>query len=241
MVQCAHCGLPLTHIDEACPHCLPGMAERPDPLAPQTPPRDMNEEHPPDAELRDFFAAHVQADDRLVKCIRAMDDHALDIFARCPNAEREERITEVEFTNYDALPSEVAKVTRRLEIEAKAIARVRYMQADAMLAARATAPAKEGPDVADVEAVFPQGNVGTAPGKEEPSEADKYGCEAAAFVFVLRNAVLPDRELKVAADVLAVRDAVLARLAAPAPNAKLQKLLADGRETDAALGGEAGE
>lgn len=86
--------------------------------------------------LRDYFAANVQADDRLVKCIRAMDDKALEIFALHPDAEREEHIIEIDLTCWDALPSEVAKVARRLEIEARAIARVRYMQADAMLGAR---------------------------------------------------------------------------------------------------------
>lgn len=88
--------------------------------------------------LRDYFAAHCQEDDRLVKCIRAMDDKALEVFALNPDFEREEWITEVELTDWSALPSEVAKITRRLELEAKAIARVRFMQADAMLAARDT-------------------------------------------------------------------------------------------------------
>lgn len=86
--------------------------------------------------LRDYFAAAVQADDRLVKCIRAMDDTALEIFALHPTLERIEHITEVDLTNWHALPSEVAKVTRRLELEAHAAARVRYMQADAMIRAR---------------------------------------------------------------------------------------------------------
>ena len=27
--SCAHCGTPLEHISEACPNCLPKMAERP--------------------------------------------------------------------------------------------------------------------------------------------------------------------------------------------------------------------
>lgn len=86
--------------------------------------------------LRDYFAAHMQEDDRLVKCIRAMDDSALELFALHPDIEREEHITEIEFTNWGALPSQVAKIARRLELEAKAISRVRYMQADAMLKAR---------------------------------------------------------------------------------------------------------
>lgn len=90
--------------------------------------------------LRDYFAANVQADDRLAKCIRAMDDSALEVFALHPGAEREEHITEVELTDWLALPSEVAGVARRLEIEARALARVRYMQADAMLAERERTP-----------------------------------------------------------------------------------------------------
>ena len=95
----------------------------------------------PGISARDYFAAHVQADDRLVKCVRAMDDTALEIFALHPTVEREERITEVDLealalTNWLALPSEVAKVARRLELEARAIARVRLMQADAMLVER---------------------------------------------------------------------------------------------------------
>lgn len=88
--------------------------------------------------LRDYFAAHCQEDDRLVKCIRAMDDRALEMFALHPESEREEWITEVDLTDWHGLPNEVAKVTRRLELEARAIARVRFMQADAMLAARDT-------------------------------------------------------------------------------------------------------
>jgi len=87
--------------------------------------------------LRDYFAAHVQADDRLAKVIRAMDDTALEIFALHPECEREEWIGEVNLTTWAILPSEVAKVARRLELEAYALARVRYMQADAMLAERA--------------------------------------------------------------------------------------------------------
>jgi hypothetical protein len=90
-------------------------------------------------DLRDYFAAHVQADDRLVKCVRAMDDTALEIFALHPDAEREEAITETGIlageTMWHAM-SAVEKVTARLELEAKAISRVRYMQADAMLKAR---------------------------------------------------------------------------------------------------------
>lgn len=87
--------------------------------------------------LRDYFAGQVQADDRLVKVIRAMDDSALEIFALHPDCEREEHITEVDLTVWAALPGQVAKVARRLELEAAAIARVRYMQADAMLKERA--------------------------------------------------------------------------------------------------------
>lgn len=93
----------------------------------------------PGMSLRDYFAANVQADDRLVKCIRAMDDGALVIFALHPTTEREEHITETGvlalMPEWAAL-DEVGKVTARLELEAKAIARVRYMQADAMLKAR---------------------------------------------------------------------------------------------------------
>ena len=29
MAVCGECGTPLYHIDEACPNCLPGMADRP--------------------------------------------------------------------------------------------------------------------------------------------------------------------------------------------------------------------
>jgi hypothetical protein len=89
--------------------------------------------------LRDYFAAHMQEDDRLVKCVRAMDDTALELFALHPGAEREEAITETGMlagsTMWHAM-SAVEKVAARLELEAKAIARVRYMQADAMLKAR---------------------------------------------------------------------------------------------------------
>lgn len=98
-------------------------------------------EHNQGITIRDYFAAHCQEDDRLVKCIRAMDDESLEIFARFPELEREECLTEVHMdrlTCWPSLGTEVAKVTRRLELEAKAIARVRYMQADAMLAARET-------------------------------------------------------------------------------------------------------
>lgn len=107
-------------------------------------------------ELRDQFAMHMQADDRLVKCVRAMDDKALELFALYPGIEREEHITGVEFTNWAALGSEVAKVTRRLELEARAIARVRYMQADAMLTARAQS-AQPAEPVADSDGFIPWG------------------------------------------------------------------------------------
>lgn len=89
--------------------------------------------------VRDYFAAHVQADDRLVKCVRAMDDTTLLIFAQHPTLEREEWITETgELCGLNAFigKSEVNKVILRLELEAHAIAKVRYMQADAMLQAR---------------------------------------------------------------------------------------------------------
>ena len=97
--------------------------------------------------MRDWFAGQLQIDDRLVKCVRAMDDRALEVFgsdmtrfALHPNLEREEHITETPFplpeaTAWDAM-NEIQKVRRRLELEARAIAVVRYMQADAMLAER---------------------------------------------------------------------------------------------------------
>ena len=75
--------------------------------------------------LRDYFASHCQADDRLVKVVRAMDDTALELFALHPDAERDNWITDVDPTNWLAF------------LEARAIARVRYMQADAMIAERA--------------------------------------------------------------------------------------------------------
>jgi hypothetical protein len=65
-----------------------------------------------------------------------MDDSALELFALHPTLEREDWATEVDLTNWLALPTEVQKVARRLELEARAIARVRYMQADAMLQER---------------------------------------------------------------------------------------------------------
>lgn len=102
--------------------------------------------------LRDYFAAHMQIDDRLAKCVRAMDDTALEImgesaefFARWPDVERDEAATETAslagLTDWLAL-SEIQKVYRRLELETKVLARVRYMTADAMLAARARQEAK---------------------------------------------------------------------------------------------------
>lgn len=110
------------------------------------------QERNPGMLLRDYFAAHMQIDDRLAKCIRAMDDTALEImgegaefFARWPDVEREEAATETGpltgLTDWLAL-SEIQKVYRRLELETKALARVRYMTADAMLAARARPEAK---------------------------------------------------------------------------------------------------
>lgn len=86
--------------------------------------------------LRDWFAGQCQEDDRLVKCIRAMDDRSLELFAQHYELEREEHITALEFTDYSMLDTEVRKIARRLELEAKAIARVRFMQADAMLKER---------------------------------------------------------------------------------------------------------
>ena len=85
--------------------------------------------------LRDWFAGQLQADDRLVKVVRAMDDEALAIFAVHPYAEDEEAIAYA--TDYNGL-SQVQAVEKRLLLESKAIARVRYMQADAMLSERDT-------------------------------------------------------------------------------------------------------
>lgn len=89
---------------------------------------------------RDYFAAQVQADDRLVKCIRAMDDSALAMLALYPSLEREDWLTETKHEDIVGTPwsamSEVGKVAHRLQLEARAIAKVRYMHADAMLAAR---------------------------------------------------------------------------------------------------------
>lgn len=82
--------------------------------------------------LRDWFAGTMQEDDRLVKCIRAMDDRNLELFALHPTVEREEHITETQWIGMD----EVEKIATRLELEARCIAKVRYMQADAMLSAR---------------------------------------------------------------------------------------------------------
>jgi len=96
--------------------------------------------------VRDFFAAHLQVDDRLVKCVRAMDDTALEVFgdhaeyfALYPESERDEHVTETGpldgKTQWHAM-TEVQKVYRRLELEARAIAIVRFMQADQMIQAR---------------------------------------------------------------------------------------------------------
>ncbi len=89
--------------------------------------------------LRDYFAVNMQEDDRLVKCIRAMDDNALLVFALHPESEREEWITETGVLNGNDLfagKTEVEKIAVRLKLEARAIARVRYMQADAMIVER---------------------------------------------------------------------------------------------------------
>lgn len=87
--------------------------------------------------LRDWFAGTMQADDRLVKCVRAMDDTALEMFAKHPDSEREEWITEKMESEIGWITmTELEKITTRLTLEAKAIARVRFMQADAMLAER---------------------------------------------------------------------------------------------------------
>lgn len=88
----------------------------------------------PGMTLLDWFAGTMSEDDRLVKCIRAMDDKALEYFALYPSSEREEHITEVDYTDWGAIPTEVEKVAKRLELEAKCIACVRYMQAAAMIA-----------------------------------------------------------------------------------------------------------
>ena len=87
--------------------------------------------------LRAWLAGTMQEDDRLVKCIRAMDDTALLLFATYPTVEREEWITETKQLcgeNVFAGKAEVEKVVIRLRMEASAIARVRVMQADALIA-----------------------------------------------------------------------------------------------------------
>lgn len=87
--------------------------------------------------LRDWLAGEMQEDDRLVKCIRAMDDQALFVFALYPDSEREEWLTETVDEEGRSIRWPVEQVDRivlRLRLEAKAIARVRYMQADAMIA-----------------------------------------------------------------------------------------------------------
>jgi hypothetical protein len=82
--------------------------------------------------LRDWFAGQLQVDDRLVKAVRAMDDTDLAIFAIHPDSERDDWIADADYHGL----SSVEKIIKRLEIEARAIARVRYMQSDAMLKAR---------------------------------------------------------------------------------------------------------
>lgn len=92
----------------------------------------------PGMTLRQWYAGIMQEDDRLVKCIRAMDDTVLLLFATSPGIEREEWITQTKQLcgeNVFAGKAEVEKIIRRLRMEAAAIARVRFMQADAMLAA----------------------------------------------------------------------------------------------------------
>lgn len=87
--------------------------------------------------LRAWLAGTMQEDDRLVKCIRAMDDTALLLFANHPGVEREEWITETKQLcgeNVFAGKTEVEKVVTRLLMETSAIARVRVMQADALIA-----------------------------------------------------------------------------------------------------------
>jgi hypothetical protein len=94
-------------------------------------------EKKPGISVRAWLAGTMQEDDRLVKCIRAMDDTALLLFASYPGVEREEWITETKQLlgeNVFAGKSEVEKVVTRLRMEASAIARVRVMQSDAMIA-----------------------------------------------------------------------------------------------------------
>jgi hypothetical protein len=86
----------------------------------------------PSMTLRDWFAGQLQVDDRLVKAVRAMDDTDLAIFAIHPDSERDDWIADADYHGL----SSVEKIIKRLEIEARAIARVRYMQSDAMLKAR---------------------------------------------------------------------------------------------------------
>jgi hypothetical protein len=91
----------------------------------------------PGMSLRAWLAGTMQEDDRLVKCIRAMDDTALLLFASHPGVEREEWITETKILcgeNVFVGKEEVEKVITRLRMEASAIARVRMMQADALIA-----------------------------------------------------------------------------------------------------------
>ena len=75
--------------------------------------------------LLDWFAGETSADPALVKAVREMDDQVLAIFARRPGAE----------LDFLAL-SEHDKSLLRFELEAAAIARVRFIQADAMLQER---------------------------------------------------------------------------------------------------------
>lgn len=86
----------------------------------------------PGMSLRDYFAARLQADDRLVKAVRAMDDADLAVFAASPDAEHDEALADADYSGLDMVERHV----KRFSVEARAIARVRYMQADAMLAER---------------------------------------------------------------------------------------------------------
>ena len=63
--------------------------------------------------LRDWFAGSMQEDDRLVRCIRAMEDNALEVFALCPGTERVEWLTETEPTQWLAMHAEYGRLDRR--------------------------------------------------------------------------------------------------------------------------------
>jgi hypothetical protein len=79
--------------------------------------------------LRDYFAASVSNDDHVIRAIRTMDDRDLARYAL--DTDDEETVSDA--ADYLGL-SELEKIEKRLALEAKAIARARYQQADAMLA-----------------------------------------------------------------------------------------------------------